>query len=156
PLLALVVLIFAIAFSLFDGKYKVVWRTILSTIILLLFLIIINIERILIFLYNYLAVKGIEVSAITKSINNMNSGDGLSSGRVRIYEKSLELITKNPIYGNGISYFQSNAYGNYLYNLFLQLLLETCIIISIPVVIVVLIAMRVTFSSLSKSKENYA
>src|SRR5699024_3188038 len=78
----------------------------------------------------------------------------LSSGRDTIYENVIKLILENPIIGKGISYYAVYSEGWYPHNIVLQLMLETGIVLTIPILVMILLAIKVSFSSVDKFKGN--
>ncbi len=85
------------------------------------FILLINIEKILLTIFKYLQSKDIYSYSI-RSMYNMFSGvsNGLS-GRDKIWKNAIEYFQESFIWGNGIGSFQ-NKYGIYTHNIFLEIL----------------------------------
>lgn len=150
---SLFILLYALIFSLIQGKLKVIGKTLVYSSVAILLIIIVKINDVILFSYNYLLTKGIEFSALTKSVQKMQTTTGLSNGRINIYENVIQLIAENPLLGKGISYYAYYSGGRYPHNVILQSMLETGILLTIPLLILILIAVKVTFSSMDKFKE---
>lgn len=153
-LIALIILIYALIFTLIKRKFRIIKNIIVSFSLIIMFFIIFYIKDLLLFVYNYLLDKDIEINAITKSIYKMNNTSGLSGGRTPIYETVLQFFSEKPFVGNGIGYYAYYSGGSYPHNLVLQLLLETGVFITIPILIIILIGIKISFSSIDKYKEH--
>src|SRR5699024_4331940 len=112
--------LYALVFSLIQGKFKVLGKTLVYSSVAILLGIIIKINDIILFSYNYLLTKGIEFTALTKSVQKMQTDTGLSNGRINIYENVIQLIKENPLLGKGISYYAYYSGGRFPHNIVLQ------------------------------------
>lgn len=92
-----------------------------------------NFEEILRGVDSWLNSMNIEISAISKSIQKLDSND-LSNGREQLFEFAKRGISEHPIIGNGIATTLHNSFYKiaYPHNLFLQLWYEMGIIVSLP------------------------
>src|SRR5699024_5661168 len=152
-ILSLFVLIYALISSFLIKKSKMTGKILIYTSLATLIVVAMKINDIILFTYNYLLQKGIEFAALTKSVQKMQLGSDLSNGRSIIYEDVMQLVVDNPVIGKGISYYAIYSGGRYPHNIVLQLLLETGIVLTIPIIIIILLAVKVSFSSMANFKE---
>lgn len=153
-IISLFILFYALIISLIKGKFRIFGKTLLYSSAVFLIVVAIKINDIILFTYEFLLSKGIEFSALTKSVNKMQSSSGISSGRINIYEKVFQLIKENPLLGEGISFYASYTGGLYPHNIILQLMLESGVLLTVPIIILILIAGKITFSSIDYFKKN--
>ena len=87
-----------------------------------LVVLLLNLNQLIIFLFNYLNTKGITINIINKSYQEIMRSSNFLNGRDSIWEFSLNTIARNPI-GVGIGYIETEI-GIYTHNIFLELLAE--------------------------------
>lgn len=138
PMVSLVVLAMLLLLHEFDLDGNMKKNTGKRIFLTLLFGVIVvyvvsNIEDIIISLNNWLNSMGIEISALSKSIATIKSGD-LTNGRAFITEYTKKGIAEHYLVGNGISTIIYNSNGRVVYshNLFYQLWYDLGVIVSIP------------------------
>lgn len=107
---------------------------------IIVMLIVNNIEKLLYWVDNYFYSKGIEIAAITKTINMVERHGlvGIFNARDRVYERGIDLFHESPIWGHGIGSYADVYWGTYPHNLFLQLLVEGGILFTIPFAIILI------------------
>ena len=109
---------------------------------IILTFVTVNTQRILLWLNELLFSFDIEVAALTKTINFIERKGlflGILNGRDLVYARGYELFKESPIYGNGIGVYADKYDGSYPHNLFIQLLAEGGIILTVPFIIIFLI-----------------
>lgn len=142
--LAIILLFVLIVYIYISNKIKVNFGLIslnsfLSAILLFVITAIaVNIQKLLLWLDNLLLSNNIEIAAIRKTLNLIDRSGllGILNARDWYYEKTIELFTQSPIYGHGIGIFADLYEGRYPHNLFLQLLAEGGIILTIPFIFI--------------------
>lgn len=99
------------------------------------------------FIIEKLSASGLNMRWIIR----FTSQADITTGRTRLYALALNAIRENPLLGNGIGYFETIANGQYVHNMFLQLLCEFGVIVggAISVYILVLI-----FKNVFDDKDN--
>lgn len=100
--------------------------------------VILNLNKILGFILNMLMALEVEIIAISRTINLIESKGfvGVLNARDKIYEDAIELFFDSPLIGHGIGSFADIYNGQYPHNIFLQLMVEGGILITIPFTIV--------------------
>jgi len=96
-------------------------------------LVVSNIQAILIALNSILQNQGIQIAAITKSINLLSSEGsvGLLNNRNDRWSWALSMFSESPLFGNGIGSY-ADMYGTWPHNIVLQLLVEVGVIGAFP------------------------
>ncbi|PAD40394.1 O-antigen ligase [Terribacillus sp. 7520-G] len=122
----------------FSGKKRLLSFAFIGVFLSLSVLALINITKVLYFLYSLSQLMGIEIAAILKTYNLVNNYHllGLLNGRQDLYLNSLEMIKNHIFLGNGIGSYTS-SYGIYPHNIVLQLMVEGGIVLTIPVLIII-------------------
>lgn len=120
-----VVSVFAFIILLFWYYYDIWW---LKLVVLCsgagLVGFLLNMEKILLYLSDYLSNRGVELYFIDKSVEKLHGDSGITSGRIEIQKQVFENL--NPInifFGKGISSFEA-MYGTYPHNLVLNLFVD--------------------------------
>lgn len=131
----------AIAFQLFwklcIGKTKGL-RLFSTTFIIIVFLVgvifmVYNLEYIIVVMNNFLINKfNIRVYALEKYLRYLTQGK-LLNGRDYTWGLAMELISKKPLFGHGIGYYENLTGGSYCHNIFLEALCEGGILFAIPI-----------------------
>lgn len=121
------------------------------SLVTFLFLLIININKIIIYLINILSNHGIKSRAISLFLDP--SAD-FSSGRDILYYYTLNYINKRPILGYGILGDRKVLHA-YPHNIFLELLMQYGIIIGSLILITLLGLIFYRFLKKSNNKEKY-
>ena len=105
------------------------------SLILVVFLVMLNIDTAVEFLAQILSANNIHIRFLEKSarLGIALSGD-LSNGRTNIYSSAFSDFLKSPIWGNGIGYFPSAHNIIYPHNIILQVLAEGGILLGIPII----------------------
>ena len=157
-LMVLVILVFLHKFTDENVSQKNRTRTVVITIIVgALAIYLVNyLEEILYSLNNWFNSMGIEIAALTKSVQKLGSGD-LSNGRTRVFDFTFAGIKEHYLIGNGIATMYYNSFYRiaYPHNLFLQMWYDLGIIVSIPLVFIVLKSIRKTLFE-APIKKDYA
>lgn len=109
-------------------------------------LVVNNLNSVLLYVYRALSDIGIDIPALTKMISFVEI-DAIDNGRNEIYELSLNFIRERLFFGYGVGFFESQYYGSYAHNFFLQVLCEFGIIGLIFVLIPILNSFIKTFFS---------
>lgn len=124
---AMVAFLFAFLMLLI-AKCTSIKKIVLITFVLIIGLVfILNIESILVIIYNIFLELGIDFPALTKMITMMQNGTA-DNGRTEIYMKGIEVFKTSPLIGRGVGYFESLSGGIYVHNILLELLCEIGII----------------------------
>lgn len=124
---AMVTLIFAFV-MLVIAKCSSIKKLILIMFILIIGLVfLLNMEAILVSIYNIFSDFGIDFPALTKMISMMQSGTA-DNGRDEIYMMGIEVFKTGPLIGRGVGYFESLSGGIYVHNIILELLCEIGIV----------------------------
>ncbi len=91
-----------------------------------------NLDSIVSMINDFLVSKlNIKIYALEKYIRYMNQGK-LSNGRDELWNLASTLITKKPIFGNGIGFFESVSEGSYCHNFFIQSVCEAGVLFVVP------------------------
>lgn len=149
-IISFVVLFYTLIFSLIKSKFKILGNMFLYVSMGVFILALIKLEEIITIIYQYLLDKGIEITALTKSVQKMQGNTGVASGRLDIYENVINLVKENPLLGKGISYYAYYSDGTFPHNIILQSMLETGLILTLPILLVILIATKISFSSMDE------
>lgn len=117
-------------------------KTIMSlTLIVGFYLIISNLEIILMFISRLLTERNINVAFINKSIYLLNSTNDITNGRLEVYTQAVLGFFHSPLYGNGISTFGikcniQNIF--YPHNFILQILYDGGIVLGGAILVPIL------------------
>lgn len=156
-LLVTFILIYISKFNGESEKKKVNWQYLAKIFFICFFAIflIINLESILMSLYNFFnEVLKIDISFLKKS-SLLISKDNLSNNRNDVYSISFELIRNNFFTGHGIRTFLYYTGIPWPHNLFLQLLFDGGILFSVmPFAIILHFSYTVIFSK-ARKKDTY-
>lgn len=117
-----------------------VYRSIFLIALMILFLVVINIEKIITHLYNFTTNFGLDIRLITKTYEKTIDGSAFN-GREYLYQLAFEGIMNKPIFGHGIGSFEL-LYGTYPHNFILQLLYEGGLILAVPIVVIIFIGIK--------------
>ncbi|AMV12445.1 hypothetical protein GT3570_16160 [Geobacillus thermoleovorans] len=137
------IIIFIVLYFLLKIKTRKFKLLYLLLICLFLFLFFSNMYTVFLYLDYILSMYNINSQFIDYQLLLMKRDD-MFSGRDLIYEATLNDFLNSPLYGNGVGYYYVLS-GSYAHNLFLQLLSEGGLIISIPVFFVMGFAMAYVF-----------
>lgn len=111
-----------------------------STIILVVIMLS-NIINILTYINDLLMKFNIESSFIKHTINTINT-DNVMNGRELLFSDSIQRIKQSWLWGNGIGDFTNKNMGQYVHNMFLQIMDEGGIILFIPLVSILIIGLK--------------
>ncbi|GGN66881.1 O-antigen ligase family protein [Oceanobacillus indicireducens] len=154
-IVAILLLLIIIAYILLSRKMKINMGTgsFYSFFMAILFVGItiaaINIQKVLLWIESLLRSYDIEIAAITKTINMVERDGllGILNARDRVYERGYELFSESPIWGHGIGSYADIYYGTYPHNLFLHLLVEGGLILTIPFTLIIIITLWILLKS---------
>ena len=118
-------------------------RIITSAVILLAFAVLFT--PLITITYEFLDNRGIEARSIERIYEKMSNNESMSEGRDILYKKAAVGIVDSPIWGHGIGSFD-NYSGTYPHNIFLQLMYEGGIILTIPLLILLIKGFMSLFS----------
>lgn len=103
---------------------------IISSIFFMVFLLSIDWFELIEKLRIWLAYYDIEVYALEKYFI-MFSNEDVSNGRSQLYSNAISGFISSPIWGNGLGVFEQRNEGLYVHNLFLEVLYEGGIMLSV-------------------------
>lgn len=130
----LIFLVFLVIKKLSDTKYIALILTLTTILAIYMYN---NIEEILMTIYNFARIQfNISLNWISKSLYSISQS--MSSGRNILYSDSLELFKEKPVFGHGIGYFASKHNGQYPHNIFLELLVDQGLFISIIMLTIII------------------
>jgi len=141
--LSIFVLIFLIFYikitKNFRSNYFIIKLFFLSITMILSLIILLNIESILLWSYKIFQEIGIEIATLIKSYYLINSYGliGILNFREEIYKNSFTLFLESPLWGQGIGIY-GDIYGWYPHNLFLQLLCEGGLLLTLPITFILI------------------
>ena len=157
-LMVFVILIYLHKFDLEGNLKKNTIKTVMTTLLVggVTIYVVNNINDIILGLYKWLNSFDIQISAITKSVHKISSGD-LSNGRNDLFAFVLDGIKEHYIIGNGIGTILYNSGGRHVYphNIFLQLWYDLGVFLSLPMFCLIWKATKKTFFE-SAIKKDYA
>jgi len=125
--LILFFLLIFIKTSFFEKRKKYIT---IFFIIFTLFLITIDWYGLIEKLSVWLANHDIQIYVLEKYLM-MFTNDNVSNGRFELYQNALLGFFNSPIWGNGFGVFEQNNEGLYVHNIFLEILFEGGILLSI-------------------------
>ncbi|MFS0596013.1 O-antigen ligase family protein [Peribacillus frigoritolerans] len=101
-------------------------------------IIIVNFQQFFIIIYNKLNAFGINPAFLSKT-NFLLANGNVDNGRIELISLGLNGFIKSPLWGNGIGVFGvNNTLGLYPHNLFVQLLYDGGLILTVPIVYLLL------------------
>lgn len=102
---------------------------------------------------DFAASKGLSILALNKMLYFL--GDNLDNGRAAGLDEGLHMFYDSPIWGNGIASFEAKFKEGYVHNLFVQMLLEGGLILTLPFVVIVLWSFIIISSNKVSRDERY-
>ncbi|MFA1822249.1 O-antigen ligase family protein [Virgibacillus oceani] len=138
----------------FNKEDGILFPLLFAIILFLLITIIINLERIFLWLYDLFQSIGIELVVLIKSADLLEQSGvvGILNGREHIYENSFRIFMESPIWGKGIGIYADMYDGQYPHNIFLQLLAEGGFVFIIPFGILIILCFKYIVSPWSNDK----
>lgn len=137
--LSLVISVFAAV--VFNQKDRITFRRglFIGVLFIVAIVFIMNIQSILLLVYNTLSKYGIELSFVNKSIL-LNQMQDISNGRNGIRDYVLSHVGESIVWGHGLSSIYHNSGGSIVYphNMILQLLYDGGLILSIPIIVLLM------------------
>ncbi|MCU9599708.1 O-antigen ligase family protein [Pallidibacillus thermolactis] len=141
--LAIILLLLILLYIIISRKINLnleaasIYSFCIALLFIILSILVINIQKVLYWINNLMLSFDIEMAAITKTMNfiNQHGLSGVLNGRDVIYEISYGMFKESPIYGHGVGVF-ADLHGTYPHNLFLQLLVEGGILLTIPFILI--------------------
>lgn len=139
--------IFVIMYLL-NNRTKLTYKIIIvySSILASLMLIFVNINKLLLFMYNFMESFGIS----SRTLRLFMKGDISSSGRDYLYKEIIYQIKENPIMGIGVT--GDRLYiGTYTHNVFIEILSGFGVVFGSLIIILLIL---VSFKSIKQSDRN--
>lgn len=142
--LSIVVLSFFIAYLKINQnikkEIKYLYPTIYIAVGALLFWITFNIERIILSYSLLLTKLGFKSATLIKTSNLIEDEGiiGVFNSRDTVYLNAIDLFKESPIWGHGIGSYADFYHGTYPHNMFLQLMVEGGLILTIPFLFIIL------------------
>lgn len=144
PLVCLAVLVLFCAIYNISKEGKTNKNIILiSALLILVVLLLIYLDEILIFVYDFLAKRNIRIAFLDKTRFLVSAGEGdLVHGRTTIWKTALEGFFESPIFGHGLATFLYNTGIVFPHNFILQFLYDGGLLLTIPLMSVIIAGIR--------------
>lgn len=130
-------------------KYRVVLFLIIGFLVVFIYS---NFIEVITWLDDTFENNGVHVYALHKIVRFASVSEGLDNGRGEIINLGLSQFYDSPIFGNGIAYFELGKTG-YVHNIFVQMLLEGGVIMTLPFILLLLYT-TIVYMKGETSKEN--
>ena len=89
---------------------------------------------------NWFNLHGMTIIALDKML--YFTGGDLANGRAELMDSALGLVKENPLIGHGIAYFESRFNNGYVHNIFVQMMMEGGIILTLPFLFIIFMSFR--------------